>query len=165
MLRLNLKLTSLQIDIGQFSDEEEFAKLIKQQSNTLKELRIWRGIMADEISVFPFEISLPKLKILEISENCLQNMEFLNHTRNLKDLWIRQCLNEPFDNFTKLLSVNLGKVESLPSLESFRIDAFLLDTDLKNMNILFPKVQNVDYLKPVQVDESHYFSEDESDWE
>jgi hypothetical protein len=143
---LSLQLNTLEIDVGQIVNEQGLRALLWQQAPTLRTLKIWRGVLAPDLDGFPYGVTLPTLLTLELPDNLVTSMRFLNYLPRLSRLWIRVCDTSPFEDFTTLLE-DAANVRVHEALRIFQIDSYLTVTDIAKLYLLFPRLACLKYFK------------------
>ena len=103
---MNIPLTRLTIDIGEYILNGNFQQLLISYASTLKELVIWRGLLANKMAApgFPFGVVMSFMEVLEVPESCLINFNFIHFFPQLRRLTIRQCDLNPLPYETDLFN-------------------------------------------------------------
>jgi len=147
---MRVPLVKLTIDIGEHILAGNFQQLLLAYGPTLKELIMWRGLLANKMKEpgFPYGVELPKLEYLEVPESCLINFNFIHHVPALLNLTVRQCDLNPIPYETDLFNFRYSYKEwrafiqnQHKALREIKVEFKVNDENIEFMRGIFPNLR------------------------
>jgi len=140
LLNLHFPLTSLSIDIGAFSTEKVVSPIFSEFHKTLENLTIYRGPLGRGLKEFPFGLTFPRVRKLEITETTVCNLNFLQYFPILESLSICEPPEvEPSFVRTDMIQETADSLLNISkNIRFLRIDYQLTEADVKKLVKLFP---------------------------